>query len=105
MIAKFLMLSRVDIYDLSFAPIFSSTELTILFEISVKSFSFNVLWSDCIVTFKAIDFFPGGMFSPSYTSKILTSFIKELSISEITSVKFCALICLSTTNAKSLSDL
>ena len=30
--------------------------------------------------------------------------IKDLSISEITSVKFCALICLSTTNAKSLSD-
>ena len=37
------MLSRVDIYDLNFAPIFSSTELTIFFEIYLDHLKENKL--------------------------------------------------------------
>ena len=68
------------------------------------SFSSSVFSSDCKVMLKATDFLSLGIFSPSYTSKVFTSFIKDVSISLISFSSSPILKILSITNAKSLSD-
>ena len=86
------------------APVFSFTTLIIFLLTLSKSLSVKVLSIACSVTFIATDFFPLGIFSPSYTSKVFTSFIKDVSISLISFSSSPILKILSITNAKSLSD-
>ena len=50
-------------------PVSSSTVFTILLDRVLMSFSVSVFSSDCITTLNASDFFPLGIFSPSYKSK------------------------------------
>ena len=78
-------------FSSAFIPMFSK-KLTSA-KISAIKFSEDILFVSLIV-----------MILITSLLQILMPFIKDLSISDIISVKFCALIFLSTTNAKSLSD-
>ena len=59
-----------------------------LFETVLISFSVRVLLSDCIITLNARDFFPNGILSPSYKSKIEISLINDKSTFFIKFINF-----------------
>jgi len=90
-------------FSLRTAPVLSITAEIIFLQIDSISTSFKVFSSGCKTIEIAMDFFPSGISSPSYTSKILTSLINLFSALLTKSIIIFDSIFLSTINAKSLS--